>query len=100
MSAYICSNNRDVFYLGNVNSGEKITINAYFNVGFFGGGDLDVELYGDDNNDGTFQRIKRAATGNDNETLIHTSTFTGRYAVIVEGFQGESNNYDIRWRKQ
>lgn len=98
--AYICRGNRDVFYIGEVTSGKTITINAFFSTRLLGGGDLDLLLYGDNDNDGTFDFIKRADTSGDNERLVHTTTFTGRYAFIVQGFNNTYNRYEIRWAEQ
>ena len=98
--AFICSNNRDFYYMGTVNAGETITIGAYFTTSFFlGEGDLDLLLYGDEDGDSTFTRITTAETSGDNEFLQHVAAFTGRYAFIVRGYGGDDNDYEILWVK-
>lgn len=98
--AFICPNNRDFYYMGTVDSGETITIGAYFTTSFFlGEGDLDLYLYGDDDGDGTFNQIATAETSGDDEFLTHVATFTGRYAFIVRGYASDDNDYEILWVK-
>ena len=94
---YMCSNNDDWFYLDEVDAGKTITINAYFRVSFLlGSGDLDLFLYGDDNNDGTYQLLKSATGSGSNETLTHLTTYRGRYAVVVRGFLAASSRLASR----
>ena len=95
---YMCYGSQDWYFLGQHPAGTTLSIDLFFSTGFFGGGDLDMALYGDQDGDNTYEIIKTAASGGDDEYLTHTTTWQGNYFVRVYGYlDAEENDYEIRW---
>lgn len=102
MPAFLCTGNRDFYYLGELDASKTITVDIFYSLSFFlGEGNLDLALYGDDDGDGTFDLLRSATTAYDDERLTYTTTYRGRYAVMVYGrdyaLDDADNDYDIRW---
>lgn len=96
-TAYICADEDDWYFLGNVASGEAIDIETLFEAGVFDdGGDIDLELYGDPQGDGTYEVLRSATTSGDDEYLSHTTSHEGAYFLRVFAYDGISNPYEIR----
>jgi len=96
--AYMCLGSQDWYFLGQHPAGTLLSVDLYFSTGFFGGGDLDMALYGDQDGDNTYDIITTAASGGDDEFLTHTTTWQGNYFLRVYGYlDSEENDYEIRW---
>jgi len=96
--AYMCYGSQDWYFLGQQPAGTQLSIDLYFTTSFFGDGDLDMALYGDQDGDNTYDIITTAASGGDDEFLTHTTTWQGNYFVRVYGYlDSEENDYEIRW---
>jgi hypothetical protein len=62
-------------------------------------GDLDVYLYTPDVTDFAHARPTAASDGQrDNERLGFTATTVGNHVVLVQGFEGSQNTYDLSIR--
>lgn len=98
--AYMCSGAEDWYFLGNHPANTVLTIDLYFDVTFFtGSGDLDMELYGDQDGDNLYSKIDEANASGDNEYMIHTTGWQGAYFLKVFGYDTRANDYEIRWTK-
>jgi len=96
---YMCSNTEDWYFLGEVMAGERIDVDAFFTL-FFGFGDLDMQLFGDEDGDGTYTSVQTAQTGTRNESLSYTAGATSRFYLRVYPYTAsDSNDYDILWTK-
>lgn len=99
-SAYNCADNNDWYLLGRHASGVTLDVRAYFGTGLFGGGDIDMVLYGDSDGDNTYEPLVQANAGGSDEFLTHTTTFESLYFVRVFTYDPlDSNDYDIYWTK-
>jgi len=97
--AYMCGGSDDWFYLGEYNAGETLQIDTYFDAGLFGGADLDMELFADDNGDNTYDRVASGTSGGSDEDITYTTTFTSHYFLRVFSYGGGDNSYEIQWTK-
>lgn len=100
--AYLCRGNRDFYYLGEQDANKTITVNIYFTRTFlFNEGDLDMVLYRDDDNDGTYQNVASATADKNNDVMTYSSPVKARYAIMVYGhdyaLDDAENDYELRW---
>lgn len=95
--AYICEDEDDWYYLGDIPQGTTISIETLFEAGTFDpGGDIDLQLYADPDGDNNFEIVKEANATGDDEYLNHTTTHSGLYFLRVFAYDGISNPYEIR----
>ena len=75
--------------LFDVCDGGTITIDLTFT---HADGDLDATLYGPNNS-----FVGDSDSSSDNEQIIVNNATAGRYSLLVEGFLGDQNRYDLRF---
>jgi hypothetical protein len=102
----ICTNDKDWFKVP-MTAGKTLTIDLTFNQAD-STGDLDVHLY-----EGLFTDLwpcsydnpgmcssDRGQSADSNEHAVFTAPTTGDYYVVIEGYNGSTNDYSIQLRVQ
>jgi hypothetical protein len=91
----VCPADADVFRVP-LRVGQRVEVALTFT---HARGDLDVYLYAPGVTDFSHARPTAASDGQrDNERLTHTATVAGEHLVLVQGFEGAQNTYDLSLR--
>ena len=94
--AFVCDDEEDWYFLGEMMSGDTFTVEGFFEAGFFDpGGDVDFELFDDPDGDNIYSLVDWSYETGDDETLTHTPTHTGFYYLRVYTDDGISNSYEL-----
>ena len=81
---YMCKNVVDWFYLGDVDTGKTIKVDAFFTTGFFSGDDdIDFHIYGDPDGDNTYSVMASGTSSGNNESRAYLTTHKGPFYLKV-----------------